>query len=159
MHPNAELITRFYDAFARLDAEAMAACYHPEVEFSDPVFTDLRGEHAGNMWRMLCARAEDLEITASAIEADDQRGSAHWDATYTFSATRRKVRNSIDASFRFEDGRIREHRDRFSLWRWTRMALGVPGVLLGWSPIVQNKVREQAAKNLTRFEADAKGPP
>ena len=152
MHPNAELITKFYDAFARLDPEAMAACYHPEVEFSDPVFTDLRGEHAGNMWRMLCGRAEDLEVVASAISADDSGGSAHWDATYTFSATGRKVRNSIDATFKFEDGAIRVHRDRFSLWKWTRMALGVPGILLGWSPIVQGKVRAQAAAGLAKFE-------
>jgi hypothetical protein len=106
------------------------------------------------MWRMLCARAEDLEITASAIEAGEDRGAAHWDATYTFTATGRRVRNSIDATFRFEDGKIREHRDRFSLWRWTRMALGVPGVLLGWSPIVQSKVRSQAAAGLAKFEAE-----
>lgn len=26
-HPNAELIERFYQAFQRLDGEAMAACY------------------------------------------------------------------------------------------------------------------------------------
>lgn len=28
-HPNAELIERFYQAFQRLDGEAMAACYAP----------------------------------------------------------------------------------------------------------------------------------
>lgn len=153
MHPNAALIHRLYEAFARRDAEAMADCYHPDVEFSDPVFTDLRGEHAGNMWRMLCARAEDLVIEHSEVEADDERGRAHWDATYTFTATGREVRNSIDASFRFSDGAIREHRDRFDLWKWTRMALGVPGVILGWSPLVQNKVRSQAAAQLATFES------
>jgi hypothetical protein len=34
------------------------------------------------------------------------------------------------------------------------MALGVPGVLLGWSPIVQSKVRSQAAAGLAKFEAE-----
>ena len=61
------LITEFYDAFSRCDAEAMAACYHDDVRFSDPVFTDLRGESAGNMWRMLCGRATDLKVEASNI--------------------------------------------------------------------------------------------
>ena len=56
-HPNAELITRFYQAFQRLDAEAMVACYSPDVHFSDPVFTDLNGQEAGDMWRMLASRA------------------------------------------------------------------------------------------------------
>ena len=51
------LIRRFYDAFAALDGAAMAACYHPQASFSDPVFPDLRGAEPGAMWRMLTAAA------------------------------------------------------------------------------------------------------
>lgn len=149
------LIRTFYDAFARCDAEAMAACYHAEVEFSDPVFPDLHGERAANMWRMLCGRAADLKIEASDIQADGDTGSARWQAWYTFSATGRSVHNQVSARFRFRDGKIIEHRDSFPLWKWTRMALGVPGVLLGWTPLVQNKVRKQAAAGLDEFERDA----
>jgi ketosteroid isomerase-like protein len=154
---NAAVIASFYDAFGRRDAEAMVACYHPEVRFSDPVFLDLRGPHAGNMWRMLCERAADLEIEASDISADESSGRAHWEARYTFSATGRPVHNRIEARFRFEDGQIIEHRDAFPLWRWTRMALGPAGTLLGWSPLVQNKVRAQAAAGLAVFERDRAG--
>ena len=151
-HANEELITRFYDAFAKRDAETMAACYHADVSFSDPVFPDLEGEHAGNMWKMLCERADDLIIESSKITADDSAGSAHWDATYSFSATGRTVNNSIDAEFEFKDGLIVRHRDTFDLWKWTRMALGPVGVFLGWSPIVKNKVRGQAAGGLAAWE-------
>lgn len=151
---NQALITSFYDAFSRCDAEAMAACYHDDVQFSDPVFTDLRGESAGNMWRMLCGRATDLKVEASDIVATGDTGSAHWEAWYTFGATGRKVHNKIDATFRFRDGKIIEHRDSFPLWKWTRMALGAPGLLLGWTPIVQGKVRSQAAKGLADFERE-----
>lgn len=154
MHPHAELIQTFYTAFQRRDGQAMADCYHPEIQFSDPVFTDLRGERAGGMWKMLTGRAKDLEIQFSEVEADDERGKAHWDASYTFSATGRHVDNHIDASFRFRDGKIIEHRDVFDLWAWTRMALGLPGVLLGWSPIVQGKVRRTAAAGLDAYMAE-----
>lgn len=149
-----QLIERFYEAFNRRDAETMAACYHGDVCFSDPVFPDLRGEHAGNMWRMLCSRASDLAIEASDIVTDDSAGRAHWEAWYTFTATGRKVHNRIDAAFRFRDGKIIEHRDSFPLWKWTRMALGPTGVLLGWTPLVKSKVREQAAAGLRQFEAE-----
>jgi len=44
--PHAALVQRFYAAFDARDAEAMAACYHPDVVFSDPVFGELRGERA-----------------------------------------------------------------------------------------------------------------
>ncbi len=152
MHLHVELIEKFYAAFARLDAEAMVSCYHDEVRFTDPVFPMLRGEHAGNMWRMLCSNAIDLKVRASAISADDNQGSAHWDATYTFSKTKRFVENKIDAVFDFKDGKIVRHVDSFGLWKWTRMALGPVGILLGWSPLVQNKLRREAAKQLIHFE-------
>ena len=150
MHPHAERITQFYDALARRDGEAMAACYHPEVHFQDPVF-DLHGPRAGAMWRMLCARGKDLRVEASAIRADDGGGSAHWAADYTFSQTGRAVHNEIDAAFTFRDGLIVTHRDAFDLWGWTRQALGAPGLLLGWSPWLQRTVRERAAEGLDAY--------
>jgi hypothetical protein len=105
------------------------------------------------MWRMLCKRGLDLELTHSDVHADGDRGSAHWVAEYTFSGTNRHVRNEIDASFRFEDGLIAEHTDEFDLWAWTRQALGPIGLLAGWSPPVQNRVRDQARENLRQFMA------
>ena len=151
MHPNATLIDRFYAAFARRDAEAMAACYHPEVHFSDEVF-DLHGPAAGDMWRMLCANGRDLRVEASGIEADERTGRAHWDARYTFSATGRAVLNRIDARFEFRDGLIVRHVDRFDFWAWSRQALGAPGWLLGWTPLLRANVRARAARSLAAFQ-------
>ncbi len=152
MHPNAQLITDFYAAFAKRDAEAMAACYAEDVHFSDPVFPDLKGKDAGDMWRMLCEAATDLEIVASDISADDTSGQGKWVATYAFSQTGRKVVNVISARFEFRDGKIVRHVDTFDLAKWTRMALGVPGYLLGWSSFLQNKVRGMAASGLRKWQ-------
>jgi len=151
MHPNAELIQKFYTAFGNRDARGMAVCYHPAVKFSDEVFTDLEGARAKGMWRMLCERGKDLKIEFSDIEADDSTGRAHWEAWYTFSATDRRVHNKIDARFEFRDGRIFRHRDSFSFWAWASQALGPTGILLGWSPLIKNRVRSQAARNLAAF--------
>jgi ketosteroid isomerase-like protein len=153
MHPHAQLVENFYAAFAKRDAEAMVACYHPEIHFSDPVFQDLRGAHAGNMWRMLCERATTLVVEHSGVSADDKGGKAHWEARYDFTATGRKVHNVIDARFEFRDGKIIRHADTFDLWKWAGMALGAKGKLLGWAPPVQNAIRKQAMKGLSVFEA------
>ena len=148
---NRETIRRFYTAFDAGDAETMVACYAPDVHFSDPVFPDLRGEEAGDMWRMLTGRAEDLTVELASHDADEATGGANWIARYTFR-TGRTVVNDIQASFRFgEDGLITEHRDEFDLWKWTRMALGPIGVALGWTPIVQGKVRSEAAAGLREY--------
>jgi hypothetical protein len=158
MHPNHALITRFYGAFAVLDAEAMAACYAEDVAFDDPVFC-LRGRReAAGMWAMLCTAVkgrarDDWRLEFSRVEADDRRGRAHWEPRYRFSATGRMVHNIIDAEFEFRDGLIVRHHDRFGFWRWSRQALGAPGWLLGWTPVVRNKVRAQAMANLRKYLA------
>lgn len=153
VHPNAALVHRFYAAFAVRDAETMVACYAPDVVFRDPAFGELRGARAGDMWRMLVGRAKDLRVEASDVRADDATGSARWVATYTFGKTGRRVRNVIDARFRFRDGRIVEHEDTFDLWRWSRMALGPTGTFLGWTPMVRQKVRAEANRGLDTFVA------
>lgn len=148
-------IERFYEAFSRCDGEAMGACYAPDIRFSDPVFPDLRGREAGGMWRMLTEQATDLEVELAEHDADAERGTARWIATYTFSRTGRPVRNDVSADFRFNsDGLITEHTDDFDFHRWSRQALGLPGLLLGWTPIVRNGVRKQAASSLEQFLAE-----
>ncbi len=157
---NAALLARFYEAFQRRDGAAMAACYHPQATFSDPAFANLQGEQPGAMWRMLCHRGKDLKIEFSDVTADGDQGTAHWEAWYTFSVTGRKVHNVIDARFRFQEGRIIEHVDSFDFWRWSRQALGLPGMLLGWSSFLQRKVGAQAVDGLEKWmAAEAQGDP
>lgn len=148
-----ELINQFYTSFQRHDHAGMIACYHPQIEFSDPVFTDLKGNEAKAMWHMLVERGADLTLEFSKVQAQGNTGSAHWEARYSFSASKRPVHNIIDAAFTFQDGKIIRHQDSFDFWRWSRMALGTPGVLLGWSPPIQNRVRETAMQGLRAFMA------
>lgn len=149
---NADLIARFYEAFNRLDAEAMAACYTEDVLFSDPVFGELRGKQAGDMWRMLTSRAKEFSVIFDHVHADERTGAAHWVARYLFTQTGRTVINDIQAHFVFSDGKICEHHDSFDLWRWSRQALGMKGALLGWTSTVQNAIRAQAHKGLKAFQ-------
>jgi len=153
-------IEKLYSAFAKLDADTMAACYAPDAHFDDEAFS-LRGRvHIGGMWTMLCDAVKSKGRDVWKIEVRDvTERSAHWEATYRFSATGRLVHNIIEAEFEFDpDGLITRQRDRFDFWRWTRQALGAPGLLLGWSPMLRAKVRAQAAKNLDRFLAARRAP-
>ncbi|WP_048438390.1 nuclear transport factor 2 family protein [Caenimonas sp. SL110] len=159
MHPNQQTIETFYGAFARLDAKTMAGCYADDVTFDDEVFSLKGKREVAAMWRMLCeatqARGADVwKLSFRDVKADADTGSAHWDAHYRFSATGRIVDNAIDAKFRFNPaGLIVRHEDSFDFWKWSRQALGAPGVLLGWTPVIRGKVRAQAAGNLQKFLA------
>ena len=153
MDKHQQLIESFYTAFQQRDHAAMNACYHPDIHFSDPVFTNLQGNRVKAMWHMLCERGTDLQVTFSDIQVNGRSAQAHWEATYTFS-TGRAVHNVIDATFQFQDDLIIHHQDQFDLWRWTRMALGPTGTFLGWTPMVQKKVRETAVASLDKFIAN-----
>lgn len=156
-HPNTSLINRLYTALAARDGATMGACYADGAHFSDPVFQHLDATGVRTMWAMLCSRATDITIEVSGVEADDTRGKARWVATYTFSKTGRKVRNVIDAEFEFRDGLIVRHTDRFDLWHWAGMALGLKGTLLGWTPLVQNAIRKEAMRGLEIFRKKQAG--
>jgi ketosteroid isomerase-like protein len=150
---NAALLERLYGAFDRRDGDAMAACYAPSARFHDPVFGDLSGTEAGAMWRMLTGRAADLKVELAEHQAGGASGSAHWIAHYTFTQTGRKVVNDVHADFQFAGGLISEHVDRFSFWRWSRQALGTPGLVLGWTPLLRAKVSRGARAGLDAFIA------
>ena len=160
MQANALTITKFYTAFAQLDGDGMDACYADGVAFDDEVFTLQGKAQTMGMWRMLLdtTRAKGMDawrLEFSDVEADASTGQAHWDAHYRFSTTGRMVLNRIDAQFTFDpQGLITRHRDRFNFWAWSSQALGAPGLLLGWSPFLRNKVRQQATGNLQKFMAD-----
>jgi ketosteroid isomerase-like protein len=152
-HPHEALIERFYSAFQRRDADAMVACYHPDIEFSDDVFGALRGSDARAMWRMLCERGKDLRVEYRDVMADGGGGSAHWEAWYTFSGSGRSVHNIIEARFEFSDGLISRHDDRFDFARWARQALGVPGRMLGRTSLFKSAVRRKSRTALNEFQA------
>lgn len=154
MNDNAETIRAFYTAFQQRDHGGMAACYHPAVQFSDPVFNDLHGDEARAMWHMLCDQGKDLKVTFSDISADSDRGAARWEARYTFGPSRRAVHNTITASFVFADGKIIQHNDDFDLWRWMRQAIGFLGTIIGWAPFAKRKVRETGRRGLELFMAE-----
>lgn len=150
---NRSLIETLYEALDRGDGEAMAACYAPNARFRDPAFGELSGEEAGDMWRMLTERAEDLSVELAEHEADESSGSARWIARYTFTDTGRSVVNDVRARFGFADGRIVEHVDEFSFFAWSRQALGPLGLALGWTPVLPALVRRRTRGRLDAFRA------
>jgi ketosteroid isomerase-like protein len=153
-HPHQQLLEDFYRAFNARNGEAMARCYHDEVVFSDPAFPRLSGGEVADMWRMLLARAKgEFSVELVDATADSDGGQAEWTARYTFSQTGRLVENHILSRFAFRDGLIVRQHDTFDFWKWSRMALGAKGALLGWSPLLKRIVRNNAAKALAGFRA------
>ncbi len=152
MDTPAQLISKFYTSFQNLDARGMNSCYSEDVVFFDPVFELLQANEARAMWRMLCKNARDFSLTFSNIkDLGDDYHTCDWVATYTFSATGKKVVNNVKAHMKITEGKITEHSDGFSLHAWSTQALGLSGKLLGWNSFYQRKIKNTAKRNLLKF--------
>ena len=148
---NEQLVNDFYTAFQSLDFTVMQSCYSANPIFNDPVFGILQGKEVGCMWEMLCRNAKNFSLKFDSIEVDGEYTTCKWVATYTFSKTGRRVVNKVKAFMRIQSGKITEHTDEFDLYRWSRQALGLPGMLLGWSGYLKNKIRHDARSRLYKF--------
>ena len=151
MHPNEALIRRFYDRLAAGDAQGAAACYHPEVFYSDPLHPRLRGAAAAELWRMRLDAGDPMEIRLDEASGDEEGGLARWTARAAVHG--RIVVTRGRSMFAFRDGRICRHYDHFSLWRWAAQALGPAGAALGWFGPFRWAVRRRAHRALERFSA------
>ena len=105
MRPNQQSIEAIYSAFARFDADTMAASYADDASFDDEVFS-LRGQR--EVGGMLCeaprSRVADVwKLAYRDVQADAGSGQAHY--------------------------------------------------VLGWTPLLRNKVQRQAGAILNRVLA------
>ncbi len=129
----------------------MQNCYADNHVFNDPVFGILQGDEVKVMWKMLAKNAKNFSLEYNSIECDGEYGTCNWIAFYTFSKTGRRVVNNVKAHLRIENGKITEHTDEFDFYKWSRQALGLPGMLLGWSGYLKNKIKHDAKTRLYKF--------
>ena len=153
MTTNEQLISTFYRAFQQKDYTTMQQCYAENAVFNDEAFKNLNASQVRAMWQMLISRGKDLVVEFKNIQSEGNTASAEWVATYTFSQTKRKVTNRIKANFVIENGKIVKHTDTFNFYKWSSQALGMVGMLLGWTSFLRKKVSEGAMKNLEEFMA------
>ncbi len=149
-----KIANQFYTAFAKGDAATMTSLYSDTIEFKDPVFGKLKGLEAKKMWQMLIERSKgNLKISHKLLESTESTAKVRWTAVYPFSKTGRIVTNQIKAAMVIENGEIIKHTDHFNLWKWSGQALGWKGLLLGWTPIFQSKIRTQSRAMLYTYLA------
>lgn len=147
-----KLFDNFYQGMQKQDSQAINLCYHQDTQFEDPVFGRLDYENVTTMWTMLMERAQDFSVEYTVLEAEENRGKVRWIAKYLFSKTGKKITNIVTSEIELKEGKIIHQVDTFNLRKWIGMALGFKGILTGWIPAVQNKVKTQAKKGLEHYK-------
>ena len=80
-------------------------------------------------------------------------GAAQGQVTASFELARDHPARAVAAAAEIdvEDGLILRHVDSFGVWAWSRQALGLPGALLGWTPMLHRKVSDSALEGLRAY--------
>lgn len=58
MTANQNTIIKFYTALANANATEICECYHPNIQFRDPIFGLLKGNDVCQMWKMLIKKSQ-----------------------------------------------------------------------------------------------------
>jgi len=155
----ADVLNTFLRALAQRDVEAMIRCYTTTATYHSPIFPQVEGDTLTATWQWFCAKAPDLTMVVDeqAFEANTAR--VQWTATYTFPKTGRPVVQVTDSIFVFEGPQLCRHEDRFDLHRWSHMALGPLGRVLGGRRWLQRSLQRAAAERVARFQERQRQPP
>ena len=149
-----EIVTSFYDCFAKGEAKGMLNFYAEEVIFCDPAFGKLSGNRPHEMWRMLLGRFDEHTlITFEVIEVSTDKAKVKWTAKYHFGKNKRPVTNHVTSTLFVENGKIVKQYDHFDIWKWAYKALGIAGLLFGWSKFFQLKIQQKTRKMLGQYMA------
>ncbi|NNE27920.1 MAG: nuclear transport factor 2 family protein [Saprospiraceae bacterium] len=147
-----DILNQFYNAFSIGDQHRMLFHYHKDIIFEDPAFGKLEGQEVKAMWSMLLEQAKGgLSITHEILSTDNNSGIVSWEAKYNYGKKRRPVHNIITAHLELQNDKIIKHKDVFDLWKWSQQALGIPGLLLGWTPYMKGKIQSGARKSLFNY--------
>ena len=120
-----DFIEEFYTAFS-----------NREAIFKDEIFS-LKGKEIAAVCNMLISPGKDLELIFRNLNEENAMVTVKQEVIYTFSATKRKVHNKIEASFSFKDNLIWSIIDTFNF--------------LVRSLLVKNKVKKRAVDSLNAF--------
>ena len=147
MHPNGLLLRRLFTALDVHDHPTMAECYAPAASFRDIAF-DLKGKpqiHA--MWQMICDAVTSARPSRWSTPTMSKAASPS-SITTRSARPKFKVRNVIDARFRFENGLIVQHHDQCDAKAWAAMAFhgGVRGFLAGRFRFVRSRAAQAKLK-------------
>ncbi len=144
---------RFYEAFTVRDHYTMGLLYAEHATFSDPVFQLLNAKGTRLMWQMLLSRAEDdfgIEYRHSrrrTFTCTCQLGCAVHVLRHRTAGE--EPCDDRDAAGRRQDRAAGRHVQPVALVfasAWAQKAR-----LLGWTPIVRNKIRAQASAALRDY--------
>ncbi|KAG8793616.1 hypothetical protein FRC16_010881 [Serendipita sp. 398] len=150
-----QLVEKYLAAYKAYDLAAMDACTDPEFTFSDPAFPSLNSKQAKGMFSMFVNNREKNKMELEYKDIKKGINDLTYTATYTvrYIFTGRPVTNVIQSTFTISptSNLLLSQVDAFPFYTWAKQALGLPGLLLGWTGYLQSQVQHNAGQSLEKY--------
>ena len=143
-----EIAIKFYDAFSAANIDVLKQLYDKKLIFNDNIFVNLDYNETISMWSSLLVGNKNMSIKYEIKKYSEKYVEVEWIADYLFTSTNRNVKNIILAKMEIDQGKIINHTDNFDFYKWSQMAFGITGALIGWTSFFKNKVRTEAYNKL-----------
>ena len=143
-----EIAIKFYDAFSAANIDVLKQLYDKKLRYNDNIFVNLDYNETISMWSSLLVGNKNMSIKYEIKKYSEKYVEVEWIADYLFTSTNRNVKNIILAKMEIDQGKIINHTDNFDFYKWSQMAFGITGVLIGWTSFFKNKVRTEAYNKL-----------
>ena len=143
-----EIAIKFYDAFSVANIDVLKQLYDKKLIFNDNIFVNLDYNETISMWSSLLVGNKNMSIKYEIKKYSEKYVEVEWIADYLFTSTNRNVKNIILAKMEIDQGKIINHTDNFDFYKWSQMAFGITGVLIGWTSFFKNKVRTETYNKL-----------
>lgn len=129
MHPNEQLLAKYFECLNDHDSKGMANCYHEEATFHDIAFNLNGKKQIYAMWDMICSDNSagvhsDIQVSVQKLSANDSTGKATTLQDYTYRDNGHNVHNKINSIFEFKEGLIIKQKDDCDPVCWANQAFG-----------------------------------
>ncbi len=142
-----EIVNTFYEALNKGDIKTIRQLYHPEAVYKSEMFT-LKGQEVFALWYTASQPEMNLKVECTSLKEVNNEVHTTWNISYQLSVVNRTVKLSEIGLFRFKDGKIIFHQDKYSFYSWCKQTFGPIGWLFGWTTWLKKRVSKQALKTI-----------
>lgn len=151
MQENSELIDSFFKAFSERDFNTMKSLSKSSIVYYDPLYGYLND---GDVFMMWDDRYGKNGFTLMYHDVKDEGDDYYTVKVEVVYSRKKTITQQMKAYIKIENGLIAEYSHGFSVHQLCKQEYGLMGNLLGWNRLVQQRIKNDARRELLAYKSN-----
>ena len=151
MSDHSKLIESFFLSFCKIDFNNMKSLAKSTIVYYDPLYGFLNDGDVFLMWE---CRYRNNEFSFSYSDIKDEGDGYFTIQIKVVYRHKKTITQQMKAFVRIENGLISEYSHGFSVHQLCKQEYGLVGNLLGWNRLIQQRIKNDARRELLAFKND-----